>query len=287
MVKHIIHTSDWHLKPLESLEKKDFNHQKFQASIDRMLEILDEKLKGVNPQEVRFVIVGDLFDNKEKEATNESIEIMGKCLKKISDRYPLIITIGNHDYDINNKSRLDCITPIYNLLKINNESRIKYYKHSGCIVDDNIVFCNYSNYDNNSRPNIEKFRKLYPNKKFIGLYHDIVYGSTNFNNLKMQDISSHYDSVNIFNGCDTVLMGDIHKHQTVFYDKGKKAVYSGSLFQLNKGETVKGHGFCLWNVQDLSYEFLEVEIPYAMYKLRLKSFDDISNKSYKFLNINY
>ena len=52
----------------------------------------------------------------------------------------------------NNKDRLDSITPMVQLLS---DLDIRYYKESKCILDNNIVWCVYSIFEENGRPDIE------------------------------------------------------------------------------------------------------------------------------------
>jgi DNA repair exonuclease SbcCD ATPase subunit len=47
-------------------------------------------------------------------------------------------------------------------------------------------------------------------------------------------------------------------------------VYSGSLLQQNHGESVKGHGWCLWNLEDFSHKFQELPNAYGYYTLELQ-----------------
>lgn len=283
MIKKLIHTSDWHLKPYEDV--KDFNHKKFLNAIDALLKSVDAQVGHLSREEVLFIIVGDLFDHREKEPSNISMKIMAEVLKRISDKYQTIITIGNHDYDRDNRSTLDCISPIMKMFELHGNTNIQFYKESQCFVKDNIIFCNYSNYEDNKRPEIEAHQEKYPNKKSIGLVHDVVTGAINGFNQDVSILTHNAIPINNFIGCDFVLMGDIHKHQTLYYNSGEnKAVYSGSLFQLNYGESVGGHGYCLWDVETESFEFHEIDTGYGMYKLTINSFED-TIKDIEFTNL--
>jgi hypothetical protein len=59
--------------------------------------------------------------------------------------------------------------------------------------------------------------------------------------------------------------------------KDMKAIFVGSLIQQNFGENVNGHGFVEWNVEDLTYNFHEVENNYPFYQFKIKSLDDLEN----------
>src|SRR5574338_831714 len=47
-------------------------------------------------------------------------------------------------------------------------------------------------------------------------------------------------------------------------------VYCGSAIQQNHGETLKGHGWCDWDVQNRSFTFRELENEYGYYTLTIK-----------------
>lgn len=277
MIKCLIHTADWHLDPLKGHDRFQYEMDNFIASVEN--HIAEAKIL---PQEVRVCIVGDLFDNKEKEASNESVLLMARTLKRISDRFPTIVSIGNHDYDKNNLDRMDCLTPIMNIFSMFDHQQIRFCKKSECFVDENIVFCNYSVYEGNTRPPIEKFRKSHPDKIFAGLFHDMLIGSKNFVGDDVSTYSSHAQKTEIFDGCDFVMMGDIHKHQRIPFNV--PLIYSGSLYQLGYGESVGGHGYVIWDLEENSFEFVELNSDYGLYNIEITNFDDIDNGTYKILN---
>ena len=50
------------------------------------------------------------------------------------------------------------------------DANINYFKESLCYLDDNIVWCVYSIFEENERPNIEAARLEFgDDKKYIGL----------------------------------------------------------------------------------------------------------------------
>lgn len=265
-IKKIIHTADWHLEPSSY-------HDRFEEAIDTFMESIAYNTEGYSPDEILVVIVGDLFDNKSKKQTNEAVDVMSKALNKISQIYRTVITIGNHDYDRRNKSSMDCISPITNSFKMLGNSNVEYLKKTKHYIYENICFFNFSNFDDNAAPDIKNISKLYPNKTYVGLYHDILVGATNFQNMDVSEYHGEAGSLSIFNGCDFVLLGDIHKHQKL--GSGIPIVYSGSLYQLNMGENVNGHGYCIWDVEDKTFEFIEVDIEWGKYKMQMSSFGDI------------
>lgn len=275
MIKKIIHTADWHLEPYK-------NHPKFLEAIDSFENSIISEVGDMSSEEVRIVIVGDLFDNRTKEPSNEAFVIMMNTLKRLLDKFKLIITIGNHDYDVHNRQKMDCITPVIEALKLYNPENITFLKETCIHIDENIAFCNYSNFNGNSRPEIEKSLKENSNKTHIGLFHDVIQGAVNFNQYDFTIHQDRTEKVDIFKGCDFVMMGDIHKHQVLKYKV--PVVYCGSLYQLNYGETIEGHGYVLWNVEKRSFEFKEVKNNYGLYKVTFDSFEDAVIGNFKFVN---
>ena len=102
-----------------------------------------------------------------------------------------------------------------------------------------------------------------PNK--ILLYHGTVDKSkTDLGFMLPSDVK-----LKDFNGYDMVMLGDIHKMQTMQeYKPGKitkPAVrYCGSLVQQNHGETLKGHGISVWDVKKRTFEHQEIENIYCL-----------------------
>ena len=90
----------------------------------------------------------------------------------------------------------------------------------------------------------------------------------------------------LFEGCDFVIAGDIHKHQSFRYNNGKNVfAFSGSLFQIGFGETVGGHGYCLWDVESKSFDFKEIDIEYGLYKIVIESLDDAFSNNTQIVNL--
>ena len=218
-----------------------------------------------------------MLDNKTKKPTNEANYVMSDVLIEISNLYKTIVTIGNHDYDCNNKSTLDCITPIANIFKELGNTNLIYLKKTKMFSYENICFLNYSNWEDNSTPPIKMAKRMYPDAWHVGLFHDVVKGAKNFQGKDFTEMVSHaYDPMG-FKGCDAVFMGDIHKHQEIECDLNIPIVYAGSLNQINFGENVSGHGYCIWDVATRSYDFIEIENNYGLYKFSINKFDDFEN----------
>ena len=147
-------------------------------------------------------------------------------------------------------------------------------------MDDNIVWCVYSIFDDNSRPDIETARIEYgDDKSYIGLYHAPIIGATT-------DIGYEFTestSLEHFEGCDMVMLGDIHKRQSFNY-KGTPIAYSSSLVQQNFGESVDKHGFLLWDLQSKTFDEYDIETNYGFYQFKINSLEELANGEERLTN---
>jgi DNA repair exonuclease SbcCD nuclease subunit len=196
----------------------------------------------------RIVFTGDLVHSK-NQMTPELIEMVSWVLMECSKIAKTIVIIGNHDFLENNMSRLDALSPIIDSL--NNEN-IYYFKNKGVYEDENIDWVVYSLMDHNIPPDITTTS----NKK-IGLFHGPIVGLSTDVGYKFEE---GFDTSR-FMGCDLVLCGDIHKRQ-IFDIPGKKKAYMiGSTVQQNFGETVKNHGYGVYDVDTDDYSFVDLHNP--------------------------
>ena len=263
-IKLCIHMGDIHIRTFKM-------HEEYAEAFKKTLKEIRLLVDGYDREEVRIVIAGDYVHQK-ITISNELLVLGTWFLKKLEKIAPVVLIAGNHDLIESNKDRLDSLTPMVNLLS---DIDIRYYKKSECILDGNIVWCVYSIFEENARPDIESARAEYgDDKKYIGLFHGPLVGSTT-------DIGYEIDhgyGLEIFDGCDAVMCGDIHKRQKLVYN-GIPIVMPSSLIQQNFGEKVSNHGFLSWNVDKLTYESHNVETDYGFYQFKIKSIDDIENNN--------
>lgn len=264
MIKKVIHTADIHIKTFRQ-------HDEYQEVFKTFINDVIELVKDYKKEEIRILIAGDLVHQK-IVISNEQLMLGTWFLKKLEEIAPVILIAGNHDLLENNKDRMDSITPMVQFLP---DANINYFKESRCYQDDNIVWCVYSIFEENARPDIESARAEYgSDKTYIGLFHaPVINAKTDIG----YDID-HGAGLDIFEGCDMVMLGDIHKRQ-VFFHKGIPIAYPSSLIQQNFGENVSQHGFLLWDVESKSFEPHDVDNRYPMYQFKIKSLDDLQNNT--------
>ena len=268
-IRFVCHIADIHIRTYRM-------HDEYGAAFKTFLKTIREMVKGYDREEIRIVIAGDYVHQK-ITISNELLILGTWFLRKLEKIAPVVIVAGNHDLLENNKDRVDSITPMVQLLP---GLDIRYYKESKCYLDENIVWCNYSIFDENARPNIEEGRETHgDDKTYIGLYHAPIMGATT-------DIGYEFDestSLEHFDGCDIVMMGDIHKRH-VFNYKGIPIAYPSSLIQQNFGETVSKHGFLWWDIENRTFEEHDIETDYGFYQFKINSLDDLDNSEEKLTN---
>lgn len=270
IIRKVLHLADLHLRTYKL-------HDEYKDVFNRLLTQITNLVKNYNREEIRIVIAGDIVHQK-TIISNEQLILCTWFLKKLEEIAPIIIIAGNHDLNVNNKDRLDSITPMVNFLP---EANINYFKESKCYLDNNIVWCVYSIFEENSRPNIEAAKIEFGNdKKYIGLFHGPLIGAKT-------DIGytiDHGAELQQFAGLDAVMCGDIHQYQKLMLGD-IKIIMPSSLVQQNFGESVSKHGFVVWNMDDMGHDFHEVENKYPLYQFKITSLDDIDNNKEKIINL--
>jgi DNA repair exonuclease SbcCD nuclease subunit len=270
MIKKIVHLADIHIRTFRL-------HDEYQDVFKTLMSDLTQLLVDYKREEIRIVVAGDLVHQK-IVISNEQLMLGTWFLRKLEEIAPVILIAGNHDLLENNKDRMDSITPMVQFLP---DKDINFFKESKCYLDGDVIWCVYSIFEENSRPDIESARVQFgEDKTYIGLYHAALVNAKT-------DIGYEIDhgaGLEIFEGCDLVMLGDIHKRQ-VFNHKGIQIAYPSSLIQQNFGENVTSHGFLLWDVPTRTFTEHDVENKSPYYQFRLKSITDIETGSEKITNL--
>lgn len=266
MIKVIIHTADIHIRRTQY-------HENYEKQFRRFIDDAKERIKDYAYDEVRVVIAGDLVHEK-INISNEQLVITSKFLNDITNELGKVIIIpGNHDFLENNHERIDSITPIVDMLHNDN---IIYYKDSGVYKDENINWVVYSLYQHNQRPDFDKEDGFY-----IGLFHSPIQGLSTDTGYEFENA---YSTLN-FKDLDLLLCGDIHKRQVFELPDGGKAVMVGSLIQQNFGETIKHHGYGIYNVENNDYHFHDIENDQPFLHFSINDIKDLENEEETLLNI--
>lgn len=273
-IKCVIQIADIHIHNFVRLEE-------YSEQLTKVIDKCKEISSKYDKDEVRIVICGDIVHSK-NTISNELIVFTSFFLRQLEEIAKVIVIAGNHDLIVENKSRTDTITAIFDTAAFDNciflDAELDY--KSGCAIDNNVVWCLYSIYEDFLRPTtIEETREANPNAKFIGLFHGQVIGST-LNNGYVSDSGLDGEA---FEGCDCVMAGHLHKRQ-VLKRGNTEIVYPGSLIQQTYGETVSQHGFAVWDIETMKYEFIDIENDYGLYDVSIESVDDIENDKERLIN---
>ena len=199
-------------------------HVRFGSRHQETKTVFNRLVKDIKEQKPRrIVIAGDIFHLK-INLSPFSIDIAGKLLTDLSKIAPVDILIGNHDFNQQDLSQGDSITPLIDLLengfiitKENNEelplprkgNGIYFYKESGFYnIEDDLIYGVYSLLDNE----ILTLTKKEKGKKYIALYHGPVYGCIGDNGYQLK--GDELIKITAFNNFDIVMLGDIHEYQS-------------------------------------------------------------------------
>jgi len=258
---NIIHLADIHIL----LTKR---HVEYREVFENLYKTIDK-----TPLSTVVCVVGDVFHNK-SDLSPECVEIASQFLKRLADIRPTVLTAGNHDATLTNKNRMDSLSPIVNAIKHPN---LFYLKDTGVYLLGDILFNNFSVFDEHSPENYIKFEnipKTYVNNATycIGLYHGPVDSAVTDIGYKVSSNTKN----ELFDGHQIILLGDIHRHQVLqtyrIDDNNVRkpvVVYSGSLIQQNHGEELRGHGFVYWDLKTLKFKHVEVKNEYGYFTVEV------------------
>jgi len=221
---------------------------------------LYKQLKDLKPDVI--YIGGDVVHGK-LDTSPEEVRMVANFFLELCKIAPTIIIPGNHDCNLNNKSREDTLSPIVDLVqKIT--PNLHYWKKTGVYTMDNVDFATLSIFDidkegkqrTDTMPSPDNHRE----QTKIALFHGGVDKHFYDNGFQVQDDRVTNDT---FAGYDMVLLGDIHKRQ--FLNEEETIAYPGSLIQQNYSEE-PSHGFLLWDVEKRKATYHQVENDYG-YKI--------------------
>lgn len=283
MVTKIIACSDIHIPSLKGIDE-----------LKETLTVFIEKCKKIvkdedGPENVRIVVAGDIFHNK-LAITNESILCAHWFFSELDKICKTFIVIGNHDFLMNNTGRVDSLSPLF---EIGSYKQVYFLDkelglQSGIYKDDNIAWCLYSSFTGFNTPDINVHKEAEkgtdnPAEIYVGVIHGDVNGAITTTNR----VTENGLDPGIFDGCDFVIAGHIHKRQEI-KKNGVRIVYCSSIRQRDMGESINGHGFVVWDtedVEDIEYKYVDIPNPNGgFYKFVVNDISDIQNDKEELLN---
>lgn len=247
-ITKVAHIADIHIRNVK-------RHKEYK----RVFAKLYKDLKSTLPKEGGLIyLAGDIVHAK-TEMSPELIAMTGELFTKLSKIAPTILIAGNHDCNLNNKHRLDALTPIVDSLQLKNFHYLygtDIYEIADCYFVVESVFDTPDNYI--------KADQVPDGKTKIALYHGPVTSARTDVGYELQGDLSVED----FKGFDYVMLGDIHKHQ--YLDPKSRIAYASSLVCQNFGEHPTNHGWILWDMETGKSEFRRIENDNAYYTLSIK-----------------
>jgi DNA repair exonuclease SbcCD ATPase subunit len=223
-----------------------------------------------NPNNAVAYIGGDIAHSK-CEMSPELIDQLSRLFKNLADICPTIIIAGNHDCNLNNLNRMDCLTPIVENL---NHPNLHYLKRTGVYTFADTDFIVWDVWD--KEEDYIKAKDIPGDNTKVVLFHGTVDRSETDLGFKLPSKVK----MSMFKGYDLGLLGDIHKRQHL--NKEETISYCGSLVQQNHGEDI-GKGYLLWDVPARKSEYIEIHNDYGYYTInidngKLPDLSDLPNK---------
>jgi len=257
-LKYIHHISDIQIRNLK-------RHKEY----EEVFEGLYKEVRKNKNNAVAY-IGGDIAHSK-TDMSPELIDQLSRLFKNLADICPTIIIAGNHDCNLNNLNRMDCLTPIVDNL---NHPNLHYLKRTGVYTCADTDFIVWDVWD--KEKDYIKAKDVPGDRTKVVLFHGTV-------DKCETDLGFNLPSdvkITKFKGYDLGLLGDIHKRQHL--NKDETISYCGSLVQQNHGEDI-GKGYLLWDVPTRKSKYIEIPNDYGYYTINidnntLPDLSDLPNK---------
>ena len=114
-IEKIIHVSDIHIRNFKRHDEYSIVFERFYDHCKKTIE---------NTPNTIIYVAGDVVHAK-TDMSPELIVHVRDFLKSVADLAPTILIAGNHDCNLNNKTRLDALSPIVN--SIDNKNLMYLY----------------------------------------------------------------------------------------------------------------------------------------------------------------
>jgi len=263
-IDKIFHVSDVHIRTLK-------RHTEYRQVFETMFLTIAQEATDRSI----CVVTGDIVHSK-LDMSPELINMLTEFFNGFM--LPTIVILGNHDMNLNNTHRVDALSPILNVI---NNQNIHFIKENG-IFDIGSVLFNHMAVDV-APDNYIKGTDLPEERYSIAMHHGAVHSArTDIG----YEISNEHVTVDMFDGHDLCLLGDIHKSNQILQEyhvvegiKKPLTVYPGSLIQQNHGEAL-GHGILIWDLPDRSSQFIDITNDYGYVTFELEGTSIINAPSY-------
>jgi DNA repair exonuclease SbcCD ATPase subunit len=245
-IKTIAHLSDIHIRKLHRF-----------VEYREVFSRLYVKLEQLKPDLI--YVGGDIVHGK-LDTSPEETRLLSSFFLNLTKIADTVVITGNHDVNLQNRSREDALSPVIDLVK-RVRPNLYYWKKSGKYTLKNIDFGVLSIFDidKNGQQLVNKLPNptVLENEHKIALHHGPVDTFVFDNGFSM---TNNTVTGGTFNGYDLVLLGDIHKRQ--FLNEEKTIGYCGSLIQQGFAED-PDHGILVWDVETKQSTYHTIENDYG------------------------
>ena len=226
IINKVYHLADLHIRNLQ-------RHKEYRQVFKKFIkQVKEDKI-----EDSMIYLAGDIAHAK-TEMSPELVKEISWFLTECAKLRETILITGNHDCNLNNSHRLDVLTPIIDNLQ---NPRIHYLRDTGVYNIHNLTFVVYSIMDN--KENWPKGKDVKGDNKIVLFHGPVNKAQTDIG----YTVSSNSFKVDMFDGFDMAMLGDIHKRQT-FGEGYEWVAYAGSMIQQNHGELLENHGYLLWDI---------------------------------------
>lgn len=289
MITSIIHLSDIHIRIGDAVKSR---YQEYNTVFANLFESLTQQSSIKNKTTI-IAITGDMFHHKNK-VEPYALELAITLLQGLASLAPVYIIRGNHDYRQDLPTEHDMITALmsYHIDNVTYLDKTGLYPvHNISIglvaIQDTLLYGSTSGISSNlpSFPVPPKQEGHYS----VALFHGSITGSTLQNGTSVNPTLHGYP-IEWFQGYDAILLGDIHVQQikkSVVIECKKDSLststhsqtysysdspwgYPGSLIQQDFGESIFGHGYVIWDLQNRLIHTYHVHNTFGFVKLRLQ-----------------
>jgi len=237
-IDKIFHISDVHIRTLK-------RHTEYR----QVFKNLFDYIKANCTANSIAVVTGDIVHSK-LDMSPELVQMLVDFFNEFT--IPTIVILGNHDMNLNNMHRVDAVSPVLDVIKNPN---IHFIKENGLFELGGVTW-NHMAVDKTPAEYIRA--KDFSASYKIALHHGAV--NTARTDIGYQ-ISNEHVGVDLFEGHDITLLGDIHK-PAQFLDDARTVAYPGSLIQQNHGEALD-HGILVWDMERHTADFVQIENDYG------------------------
>jgi DNA repair exonuclease SbcCD ATPase subunit len=245
-IDKIFHISDIHIRTLK-------RHSEYRHVFENLFNYIETH----STKNSVAVVTGDIVHSK-LDMSPELVQMLVDFFNAFT--LPTIVILGNHDMNLNNMHRIDAVSPVLDVIQNPN---IHFIKDNGLFEFGGITW-NHMAVDKSPTEYIKanKFKAEYK----IALHHGAV------NSAKTDigyEISNEHVTIDMFDGHNITLLGDIHK-PAQFLNTERTIAYPGSLIQQNHGEALD-HGILVWDIKTSSAEFVQIHNDYGYVTLETQN----------------